>query len=148
MCVTAVCRNAGRVWEAGAGSPAKGGVCITTQKWGWNLWEKFIKEVLFRKIRVENRNWFDFCGSSERKKKVSDFEIERVTEKPIPTLEEKMRSSLWLFKSEEKQSLKYNRDIRRRMVHGTKVTEIPEEDHKVRGAENHSNSIVDHNVPL
>lgn len=31
----------------------------------WNLGEKLIKETLFRKVRVENRYWFDFYGSRE-----------------------------------------------------------------------------------
>lgn len=53
----------------------------------------FIKGILFRKIRAENRNRFDFYGSRglwKGEKSGSDFEMRIVTEEPIPTLEEKM----------------------------------------------------------
>lgn len=52
------------------------------------LWEHFIKGELFRNIRVENRNGFDFYGSRglwKEEKRGSDFEMRIVTVEPIPT---------------------------------------------------------------
>lgn len=61
-----------------------------------------MKEILFKKMSRDYRTETDLisrtAGKSERKKySQSDFKLEIVTEEPIPSLEEKRRSSFYTF---------------------------------------------------